>query len=213
LVIPGDIGPPGDGDGKAAGIYEPSPTCGSLQQGDVLSNVIYNSLDLDLYQKNELSVRETPYPYAVVVSQSCDLQWDFNARVDPGLPHSVSPENEHKVLRTIMLCQAEPADAVKGRRLDTMNSSLWNGVKKNKDERYHFFEKVPPDEDRSAQGLPELVVDFKLYFCIPTAELYWTLNHRTERRARLRSPYLEHFATRFFQYQARVATPRQHLSV
>jgi hypothetical protein len=135
----------------------------------------------------------------IVVSQSCDLEWDFDARQS-------NDREPDKILPSVMLCEALTAHEVKSRKNlkgDVINNSkLWDPLKKNKDERFHFFEEVPSFEDTLGEGLPELVVDFKRYFSMPTSELYW----------KLKPPYLEHFATRFFQFQSRVATPRQHLS-
>jgi hypothetical protein len=192
----------------ATGIYEAAPGEGPLQQGEILSAVIQQFLDLEELRQGGLQVNDTNHPFVIVASQCCDLQWDYEAR------RGGEPD---KLLPHVMLCEALTAEEVKGRKSAKgeviNNSTLWGPIKKNKDERFHFFEAVPGNEDADGQGLPELVVDFKRCFSMPTAELYWKLTQQARRRTRLKVPYLEHFATRLFQYQARVATPRQHLSV
>jgi len=195
---------------QPTGIYERSPADGSLQQGDVLSVLHHQFLNLEGLQAGQLVVDEVERAYVIVVSQSCDLEWDYEARRLAGEPD--------KFLPSIMLCDALTAEEVRSRKSlkgeVINNSKLWDPLRKNKDERFHFFEAVPRGEDADGVGIPELVVDFKRYFSMPTTELYWKLaQDGTKRRTRLKVPYLEHFASRFFQYQSRVATPRQHLSV
>jgi hypothetical protein len=51
-------------------------------------------------------------------------------------------------------------------------------VKINKNERYHFLESVPIKSDVLGKGLPELTLDFKRYFTIPTEEVYYRLEIR-----------------------------------
>jgi hypothetical protein len=93
-----------------------------------------------------------------------------------------------------------------------MNKDRWSKVKTNKDERYQFLEKVPSESDALGKGLPELGIDFKRYFCLPTDEAYYRLETDAMRRCRLRSPYLEHFSTRFSYFLSRVALPNDHRS-
>jgi hypothetical protein len=210
------VSPPGDeievvdagGTRQATGIYECSPTESPLQQGEVLAVVVHQFLDVDRLRESDLVINETRHSFVIVASQSCDLEWDHDARRRGGEPDKLLPH--------IMLCEAFRAQEVKDRKNlkgeVINNSTLWSPIKKNKDERYHFFQAVPAYEDAAGEGLPELVVDFKRYFSMPTAELYWKLTQEAKRRTRLRAPYLEHFATRLFQYQARVATPTPHSS-
>ena len=94
-----------------------------------------------------------------------------------------------------------------------MNSTIWDRVKKNKDERYHFLEKIPANCDACGEGLPELGVDFKCYFTLPTEEVYRRVElNKARRRSVIRSPYLEHLSSRFAFFLSRVALPQEHLS-
>jgi hypothetical protein len=194
---------------QGTGIYEPSPRESvALRQGEILSGLVQQFLNLEELRKGELVVDDIRHPFVIVVSQSCDLEWDFEARRASSEPDKMLPH--------VFLCEALTAQEVRSRRSsrgDVINNSrIWTPLKRNKDERFHFLEAVPPLEDAASEGLPELVVDFKRYFSLPTPELYWRLAEQAKRRTRLKNPYLEHFSTRFFQYQARVATPRQHFS-
>ena len=91
------------------------------------------------------------------------------------------------------------------------NSAAWNRIKINKEERFHFFQSVAPEEDSVGQGLPELTADFKRYFTMPTGEVYFRLES-ARRRTIFKDPYLQHFASRFHAFQSRVALPEEHFS-
>jgi hypothetical protein len=95
-----------------------------------------------------------------------------------------------------------------------MSSNIWNRISQNNDERYHFFQAVDQDQDTQGEGLPELGVDFKRLFAIPTDEVYWRISTgEVKRRCLLKSPYLEHFCRRFANFLSRVALPDPHMSV
>ena len=66
-------------------------------------------------------------------------------------------------------------------------------------------------EDALRQGLPELGVDFKRFFTIPTDELYVPITSGAQRRCHLNSPYLEHLTTQFSGFLSRVALPKPHV--
>ncbi len=80
----------------------------------------------------------------------------------------------------------------------------------NQNERFHYLQKVEPGLDLQGQGLTAIALDFKIYFTIPTDELYARLPLGIRRKCILTSPYVEHLAHRFFKFQSRVALPRDH---
>jgi hypothetical protein len=59
--------------------------------------------------------------------------------------------------------------------------------------------------------MPELGIDFKRYFTVPTDDVYrqFALGQEigVQRRAVLRPPFREDLAQRFYFFQARVALP------
>jgi hypothetical protein len=63
-------------------IYAPSPNDGTLRQGELLSALIQVRLSLaTVVDEPEAPEFETiVHPFAIVVSQDCDLDWDFKAR-------------------------------------------------------------------------------------------------------------------------------------
>lgn len=140
-------------------------------------------------------------PFAIVISQDCDLMWDHEERQKP-------QPNIYKLLPNILLCEVLAATDLRGR--NRLDSDIWKRVVQNKDERYHFLRSVDALEDLVGQGLPDLAIDFKRYFTVPTDEVYAQLALDARRRTRLVSPYLEHLCDRFAYFRQRVALPEDH---
>lgn len=182
-------------------VYVPSSS-GALRQGEILASLVQPRLRQDTLFDDELVIVFEQHPYAIVVSQDCDLDQDYKSRQGQG--------NSDKLLPSVLFCQMTTAQELRGRT--ELNSTIWAQVKINKHERYQFFQKVVPEQDALRQGLPELGVDFKRYFTLPTDEVYQRLRSEAQRRCRLVSPYLEHFSARFAYYQFRVALPQDHIS-
>jgi hypothetical protein len=182
-------------------IYQRSPDPEScLFQGEILSCVFRYHLDIDTIDDAEPGFKKEQFKFAVVLTQSCDLAQDFRSR----------KENKPSQIPDVLFCQVPPAIELKTPEL---NAKIWDRVKINKDERYHFLEAVPKDFDSAGEGLPELGIDFKRYFTVPTNEVYARINRReTMRRTVLCSPYLEHLSSRFAYFLSRVGLPHDHIS-
>lgn len=148
-----------------------------------------------------------------MLSQDCDLDWDFTARL--------SQRKLQRLIPNVLLCEVKPAE-VRAQEIvdsegskDSNKSRIWTRIKQNKDERYQFFETIEKCHDlhQDDEAIGELVIDFKRYFTIPTDELYVRIKHgETKRRCRLIHPYLEHLSSRFAYFQSRVALPEDHQS-
>jgi hypothetical protein len=137
-----------------------------------------------------------------VISQDCDLDWDFHGRRTDG----------GKLIPNVLLCEADTATGLRNQA--EMNGGIWKNIPQNKNERYHFLQAIKSTEDALGAGITELAIDFKRYFTLPTDELYVRLQRQeTRRHCRLVSPYLEHFSTRFGYFQFRIALPENHFSV
>lgn len=195
-------------------IYQPSISDSSLRQGEILTNVVqYNLVASELSRESllreseELPFELVIHPYAIVVTQDCDLDWDYRARQNGAtqLP---------KLLNSVTLCEISTAREVRDITDKTvMNSAEWNSVKSHRHERFYFFEKVPVECELEQMGLPELTADFKKVFGIDSATLYRQIELGVvQRRAVLASPYLEHFSRRYHSFHGRVALPSQYES-
>ena len=174
-----------------------------LCQGETISELLQPELEIASVGVAEpIRVSRKLHPFAVILSQGCDLGLDFKARA--------GQVKEDKLLPNVLFCEVFTAAELKGS--GTMNSQIWGRVQKNKDERYQFLQKVEPIYDAVGLGLPEVGIDFKRYFTLPTDEVYAQLQKTTRRRCRLLSPFLEHLSTRFAHYLCRVALPVEHMS-
>lgn len=186
-----------------SGIYSPSPPKGPLRQGEILSDLKQPIPRSAYHNSEEIMVDFIEHPYTIVVSQDCDLDWDYKARQEEG--------KASKLLPNILFCEVVSAQNL--RNSDSINSDLWRRIRINKDERYQFLQTIPSEEDALRQGIPEFGIDFKRYFTLRTDDVYAALASNTaQRRSRLISPYLEHLSTRFAYYQFRVALPSDHES-
>lgn len=183
-------------------VYAASAVEGAMRQGEILSGIVQAKITVGAaLAGDEVPIDKVLHPYVMVASQDCDLDLDFKARQG-----TVKPD---KKIPNVLFCEVESAEKLKG---DLQRADLWERIKINKDERYHFLQRAAPTQDALGEGLPELGIDFKRYFTIPMEELYLQLRSHAKRRCRLLSPYLEHLATRFCYYQCRVALPAEHES-
>lgn len=137
--------------GNEEQIYVSSLQNTPLRQGEILTGLIQSRLNSESINSSEPVVDYLVHPYAIVVSQDCDLDWDYRARQD-------QTEN-HKLIPNILFCEVSTAEALRGRGHEAgINRKTWNDIKNNKHERYHFLQAVDFSEDVMGEGLPELAV-------------------------------------------------------
>jgi hypothetical protein len=179
-----------------------------LRQGEILTDVVQFRLNVASIGTAEVSGTPFRHPFSVVLTQDCDLEQDYRVR----FPAVSAPD---KLIPSVLFCQVSTAEEVYGPITASQGrkSRAWDRIQQNNDIRYHFLHKVASDYDRFNEGLPELALDFKRYFTLPTEEVY----RRTElgearRRCVLVSPYLEHLSSRFAYYLSRVALPEDYVS-
>lgn len=181
---------------------------GALRQGEILSNVteirphFIGLADVSQIQ----AITPVQHAFAIVLSQDCDLDWDHKARTS-----EERETNKPREIPSILLAQAVTAEELRGQA--GINSKLWSYIRTNKNERYQFLSHVPEACDSDGQGLPELGLDFKRFFSLPTEFLYFQIEiNSVRRRTKLRSPYVEHLSHRFASYLSRIALPTDHES-
>lgn len=139
----------------------------------------------------------------MILSQDCDLDWDFKNR-----QASANTASEHKLLTSVLLTDLIGSAELRGRA--GINSRIWDRIRDNKDERYQFLRAVEGSEDLAREGIPEGVIDFKQFFTLRPEDLYLQLERSARRRTCLVSPYAEHLSVRFFNFHERVALPAEH---
>lgn len=188
-------------------IYQASDKGSSLRQGEILTGVVqYKPVVSELSQEiQELSFDAVLHPYTIVVTQDCDLDWDYRGRHAEDIQPS-------KLLNSVILCEIAAAREIRD-TADNMNSREWKLVESHRHERFYFFEKIPPEYEGEQEGLPELTADFKKVLGIDAATLYRQIELGiVKRRAVLASPYLEHFSRRYHSFHGRIALPFQYES-
>lgn len=193
--------------------FAPSPTDGVFRQGEILSDLVQVHLSADslIPTPTDVSLEEKVHPYSLILTQDCDLDWDFKARAVPmgqeqDQDRAEREENrrQSKLVPNILLCELTTAEVLRPR---LAGGDVLRRIKAYQDERYHYLPAIPPSNDRAGEGLPELVADFKRVFSIPTVELYLRLALGLRRRALIQSPFLQHLSSRFGYFCSRVALP------
>ncbi len=178
---------------------------GALRQGEILSHVQQTYLDpATLRSPDSLNIDVRTHAWVVVLTQDCDTDWDYRARQDlDGI------EGHNKEVPNVLLCEALTQDELRAR--PQIKSDIWRRIRDNQDERFHALPEIPARLDREGEGVPDLILDFKRCFTIPTPEMYARLQLRGDdgirRRAWLKPPYREQVADRAFAFHARVAVP------
>ena len=189
-------------DDAAAPIYRPAEPDKPLRQGEILSDIRRYRIDPATVADDAPSVIAVLYPFAVVVTQDCDVTQQERPTTGSDL---------HLRLPCVLLAEMTTAVLLRGQ--EDVNTNLWKLIRQNREERYHFLEAVPKECDAAGGGLGELALDFKCYLAVPTDELYALVDaDRARRRCVLNSPYMEHLCNRFGAYLGRVALPRLHHS-
>lgn len=187
--------------GDEGKLYAPSQG-GPLRQGEMLSDLIETRM-VSLNKDQAPQVDLVTDPFALILSQDCDLDLDFQARNSPEtVSHPVD-----KLLPSILLCQATSATDLRSHLSD---SQIWKQITQNKNERYQYLRSVPAQMDALGTGISDLGADFKRHFAISTEHVYLQLQGPAKRRSRLQSPYVEHLSSRFAYYLSRVALPEEH---
>lgn len=191
----------------SAAKYEPSPG-GALRQAQILSNVLYRRQTLrSVKTDRDAEIALVVHPLVLVMTQDCDLHQDFALRTT--IPPEQLEEHEPKLLPNVLLCEIAPMSALLART--PKGKDIWKRIIQNNDDRYQVLEEIKADQDASGSGLPDLGIDFRRIFTIPTDELYVQLERGALRRAVLTSPFKEHLCNRFGHYLSRVALDQPHV--
>lgn len=184
--------------------YEAVPLDGRLYQGEIVSGLIqaYQRLDT-IGAEGPPVLEERVHPFAIIVTQDCDLESDFRNRS--------RDQSERKPLSLINVLFCETIETARLKGTLPPGKDIWKRVIQNKDERYQCLEVVPNEQDTQTTGIASLGIDFKRYFTIPIDEVYKRIKvGQVHRRCRLITPYAEHLVSRFFYFQSRFALPQDH---
>ncbi len=171
-----------------------------IYQGDIFTEIEYKIISRT---ESGLSATIINYPYAVVLTQDCDLEQDVSNRNAP----SENRNNEDKYIHDVLLCPAFVAEQLRaGEHLESLgikgqiwNSDLWKHMKRNENKRFHFLKK---DQTKK---INDIILDFKQYFTLSRDELY---THKdTKYLTSIRDMFREDLSLRFAQYLSRIGLP------
>ena len=163
-----------------------------LRQAEIISG-----LTQYFYDPHTKDVEPLTHPFAVVLTQDCDLLRDYESR----------NAGSAKPLSSVLIYIAELAKELK----PSIGPDIWRRVIGNNNERYHLLSPIPPECDLLGTGIPNLILDFKDFFTLPPEEIYkQCASGQAHRRSRLDMPYREHLQCRAAFYFQRIMLPEPH---
>ena len=192
-----------------ASIYQP-PSGIPLQQCELLEDLVENrALAPAHHQEGEVRVQPFHMPLLMVMTNGCDLLYDQGARSTIGPEvKGENPEWEqdhHRIVPHVLLCQVFNKSNIKGLHIYLTNKKL-EQVDKNQDQRLHHLPPSPVGPER--EDLPDLYLDFKKYYGLPTQAVYDAIEAGSvTRRAVLIGEYRYDLMQRFYSYLARIGVP------
>ena len=175
-------------------------------QGDIFRDWKYEYRSY-FSEQGKLSIEKIELPYMIVLSQDCDLEWDFINRKDFSI-HTDNTQFKHdKFLHTILICPAYLAEHLKQgihlqnqkMKMEEIGSKKWNDIENNNNPRYHFLNNCLELQ------IPKLAIDFKHYFTIPRDKLYESA--KDHYIASVSHLFRESLSQRFAYYLSRIGLP------
>lgn len=165
-----------------------------LHQGDILKDLDFVFGD----PKKDTEKDVVSLPYAVILSQDCDLQSDFKC-VNDG-------EDQYQCLMSLLVCPAFLLDTFsQGEHLGEWAMEKYNARQIDKIKgndvykRYHFL------RGDAGLSIPEMVIDFKHFFTLPRDFMYSQKNDKYV--ASLNELFREELSQRFSSYLSRIGLP------
>ena len=170
-------------------------------QGDIFRSFTYVRWAKLNTSSGNVDIDEIKIPFFVVLTQACDLKQDFQDR------SKKESEKRDKYIESVLVCPAYIATSVKtGSHLkelkiqsESYNRDRWKIIEKNNNPRYHFLKENP------SLKIPNLVIDFKQYYTIPTQILYELFEDHY--LGALQDLFKEDLSQRFASYLSRIGLP------
>ncbi len=168
-------------------------------QGDILEDFTYKFTKIFDQSGEIISIN---LPYAIVLTQDCDLEWDYEKRFT-----NPSQKNDDKLLQSILICPAYIAEQFRsgdhlsslGLKMESWATDLWKHIKNNQNERFHFL------DEEIDNGMPNLVVDFKHYYTVPIADIYSIVESKY--KISIGTLFREDISRRFANFLSRIGLP------
>ena len=164
-----------------------------IHQGDILKDV-----EIKIYEQGKLF--NISCPYLVILSQDCDLEQCKGNKIENGinkqyLPNIIAiPAFVDEILRSGN--HLEELFKITQEKIDTNRFKI---IKRNDNPRYHYLNSCYDI------GLPNLILDFKIYYTIP----YWELKKQYDKAylTTINELFRERTSQRFCNYLSRIGLP------
>lgn len=153
------------------------------------------------------TVEEIALPYVILLTQDCDLEQSVKNSMTDESAGTVSKNNQY--LPNVLILPAFPGESVReGDHLkelfsitqDRITSDPWKRIRENNNDRYHFLPSC------TAFQIPELIIDFKIYFSILYIELMKFYNNGGY-LGTINELFRERLSQRFSNYLSRIGLP------
>ena len=169
-------------------------------QGDILRNIDIIDWNIDDIS-GEYEISEASLPYVIVMTQDCDLEWDFNFRSEP------AAAKHDKYLHSVLICPAYISEVFKkgdhlkssGLKMNTWGGDNYKKILQQSNTRFHYL------EQNQALQVPQLIIDFKHYCTIPRNALY--MMYAEHYLATINILFRESLSQRFSSYLSRIGLP------
>jgi hypothetical protein len=159
-----------------------------LRQGDVLDQCRVPLLGSTYGTSEDVEDVPTAQVRLLVLTQSCDLV--------------VQPNRTSPKAKSVALCRAYTLDEFGNVRSDLKSADMREKARQGRIEGVHLL----PSPTDSNDNQTVLIAHFREIFSLPFAYLEGHAG-TLDRRLRLQSPYLEHFAQGFARFFMRVGLP------
>ncbi|NTW26184.1 MAG: hypothetical protein HGA37_15905 [Lentimicrobium sp.] len=170
-----------------------------ISQGDIYKDVEF--LEYATQDNGVFAISKIYFPYVVVLTQDCDLQWDSEV--------GVSLKNQDKKLISVIVAPLYNFEHFKvGEHLSELGmkmqciqgNSLINAIQNNNNPRYHYIE-------FGGVNIVDSVIDFKHYF---TVNVEYLKKHRKSNYVCQVSPlFREQLNLRFANFLSRIGLPEK----
>lgn len=176
-----------------------------IHQGDIFRKVPFFESYFENNGAFEVSILE--FPYAIVLSQECDLEQNCKERELIATSNAESAKHDKFIVSLLCAPLYNAEHLFSGEHLsylklqaDKKSSEQKKLIKSNRESRYHFLEL-----DGEVEMVPS-VIDFKHYFSISLPILEGNISNRI---CSIRPIFRESISQRFTNYLSRIGLPEK----
>lgn len=177
-----------------------------INQCDIVRDIEY--VEYAIESDNTIEISKIHFPYAIVLSQACDLQQDYNAK--KRLFEEGEGNHDKFLISAIVAPIYNFEDFLQGNHLKQLGMKMvafpgktkttTKNIINNENKRYHYLkfdENVP---------IVESVIDFKHYFTVSVNYLT-SIYHQSHYVCSIESLYRELILQRFSNFLSRIGLP------